>query len=44
MWTTENRCRYDRSHLRYKSDLTDEEWGRSNRKSRPPSAAATSGR
>jgi transposase len=27
MWTTENRCRYDRSKLRYPSDLTDEEWG-----------------
>jgi transposase len=26
MWTQENRCRYDRSHLRYPSDLTDEEW------------------
>ena len=26
MWTSENRCRYDRSHLRYESDLTDEEW------------------
>ena len=26
MWTTENRCRYDRAHLRYESDLTDEEW------------------
>jgi transposase len=26
MWTTENRCQYDRSHLRYESDLTDEEW------------------
>jgi len=26
MWTTENRPRYDRSHLRYPSDLTDEEW------------------
>ena len=26
MWTTENRCRYDCSHLRYESDLTDEEW------------------
>ena len=25
MWTTGNRCRYDRSHLRYESDLTDEE-------------------
>src|SRR5471032_1583224 len=26
MWTTQNRGRYDRSHLRYPSDLTDEEW------------------
>lgn len=26
MWTTENRARYDRSHLRYPSDLTDDEW------------------
>lgn len=26
MWTVENRARYDRSHLRYPSDLTDEEW------------------
>lgn len=26
MWTKENRGRYDRSHLRYPSDLTDEEW------------------
>jgi transposase len=26
MWTTENRHRYDRSHLRYPSDLTDAEW------------------
>jgi len=26
MWTTENRARYDRGHLRYESDLTDEEW------------------
>jgi transposase len=26
MWTDENRGRYDRSHLRYPSDLTDEEW------------------
>ncbi len=26
MWTAENRSRYDRSHLRYPSDLTDEEW------------------
>ena len=26
MWTAENRGRYDRSRLRYPSDLTDEEW------------------
>ena len=26
MWTSENRARYDRSHLRYPSDLTDDEW------------------
>lgn len=27
MWTVENRGAYDRSGLRYPSDLTDEEWG-----------------
>jgi transposase len=26
MWTANNRKRYDRSRLRYPSDLTDEEW------------------
>ena len=26
MWTPENRPKYDRSKLRYPSDLTDEEW------------------
>src|SRR5271157_2168007 len=26
MWTRQNRGRYDRSALRYPSDLTDEEW------------------
>jgi transposase len=26
MWTVENRGRYDRSKLRYPSDLTNEEW------------------
>lgn len=26
MWTKENRARYDRSALRYESDLTDAEW------------------
>jgi len=26
MWTTQNRRRYDRSRLRYPSDLTDDEW------------------
>src|ERR1700684_870525 len=27
MWTSKNRVRYDRSKLRYPSDLTDDEWG-----------------
>jgi hypothetical protein len=27
MWTSKNRARYDRSKLRYPSDLTDAEWG-----------------
>ena len=27
MWTTENRARYDRSGLRYPTDLTEDEWG-----------------
>jgi hypothetical protein len=27
MWTKENRPHYNRDHLRYPSDLTDEEWG-----------------
>jgi transposase len=26
VWTNDNRARYDRSKLRYPSDLTDEEW------------------
>jgi transposase len=26
MWTDENRARYDRSQLRYPSDVTDAEW------------------
>ena len=26
MWTVKNRPRYKRDHLRYPSDLTDEEW------------------
>ena len=26
MWTSKNRVRYDRSKLRYPSDLTDDEW------------------
>jgi len=28
MWTLENRPKYNRDHLRYPSDLTDDEWGR----------------
>ena len=26
MWTDENRAKYDRDHLRYPSNLTDDEW------------------
>ncbi len=26
MWTSKNRARYDRTKLRYPSDLTDDEW------------------
>jgi hypothetical protein len=26
MWTDKNRGKYNRNHLRYPSDLTDEEW------------------
>lgn len=26
MWTVENRAKYNRDHLRYPSDLTDQEW------------------
>jgi hypothetical protein len=26
MWTNDNRARYDRSKLRYPSDVTDEKW------------------
>ena len=26
MWTSENRAKYNRDHLRYPSDLTDDEW------------------
>jgi len=26
MWTIENRAKYNRDHLRYPSDVTDEEW------------------
>ena len=35
MWTNENRGRYDRSKLRYPSDLTDEEWALSEPLIRP---------
>lgn len=27
MWTEKNRAQYNRDHLRYPSDLSDEEWG-----------------
>jgi len=26
MWTEKNRSRYNRDHLRYPSDVTDDEW------------------
>src|SRR5260370_7510791 len=26
MWTKESRAKYNRDHLRYRSDLTDDEW------------------
>jgi len=26
VWTDENRAKYNRDHLRYPSDLTDDEW------------------
>jgi hypothetical protein len=31
MWTPQNRKRYDRSQLRYPSDLTDAEWAQPHR-------------
>jgi putative transposase len=27
VWTDKNRARYNRDHLRYPSELTDDEWG-----------------
>ena len=39
MWTIENRARYDRSRLRYPSDLTDAEWALVECISRRPSRA-----
>jgi hypothetical protein len=27
VWTDKNRAKYNRDHLRYPSDLTDDEWG-----------------
>ena len=42
MWTAKNRGRYDRSKLRYPSDLTDDEWALVKPlQSRRPGAAAT---
>ena len=43
MWTTENRARYDRCHLRYESDLTDEEWAEIAPQIPAAKRAATSG-
>ena len=41
MWTSKNRGRYDRSRLRYPSDLTDDEWALVEPLIRPPSVAET---
>ena len=42
MWTAKNRGRYDRSALRYPSDLTDDEWALVEPLIPPAGAAATS--
>ena len=44
MWTSRNRARYDRSKLRYPSDVTDEDWELMYRSSRPASLAEANGR
>ena len=44
MWTAENRKRYDRSRLRYPSDLTDDEWQFIEPLIRRPSAAGAGAR
>ena len=41
MWTAKNRRRYDRSKLRYPSDLTDDEWARVEPLIPPAKRAAT---
>ena len=42
MWTNENRARYDRSKLRYPSDVTDDEWAHVEPLFHPPDGAAGS--
>ena len=44
MWTSRNCARYDRSKLRYPSDVTDEEWELMVPSSRPASLAEANGR
>ena len=45
MWTSRNRARYDRSKLRYPSDVTHEEWELMvPRRFRPASLAEANGR
>ena len=44
MWTSRNRARYDRSKLRYPSDVTDEEWKLIEPLIRPASLAEANGR
>ena len=43
MWTSENRCSYDRGKLRYPGDVTDEEWAHIAPLIRQPSVVAASG-
>jgi len=40
MWTQNNRPRYNRDHLRYPSNLTDEEWACRERAERDASPTA----
>ena len=43
MWTDNNRAKYNRDHLRYPSDLTEDEWAHVEPLIPPQDAAAVSG-